>query len=96
MGIEYVAISRTTKLDHLHLLKCLRPKHFISHSAKRNLVKNEYERMRQGRFFEQTQQDIQPNSIIDATHDPDEPDADRSNNINDDAEHVCDDSDELL
>ena len=52
--------------------------------------------MRQGRFFEQTQQDIQPNSIIDGTNDPDEPHADRSNNTSADAVHVCDDNDEFL
>ena len=68
--------------------------------------------MRQGRFFEQTQQDVHPNSIVDGTNDPDDPHADGDivngtndpddphadgeSNTNDDAVHVCDDNDELL
>jgi len=63
MGIEYVAISRTTKLDKLHLLRCLRPKHFSSHSEKRTLVHNEYERLRQNRFCQDPQQLSQPKGI---------------------------------
>ena len=96
MGIEYVAISRTTKLESLHLLKCLRPKHFNSHSAKRNLVQREYERMREGRFFEYPQQDIHPSRIIDGTNDSDDPHADGDNNTNHNAAHVCDDNDDFL
>jgi hypothetical protein len=47
-GLEYVAISRTTSLDKLHLLNPLLPKHFANKRflSTLNLIHEEYDRFR--------------------------------------------------
>jgi hypothetical protein len=45
MALEYVAISRVTKLSHLYTLEKFRPIHFSYKNSWRNLIRAEMERL---------------------------------------------------
>jgi ATP-dependent exoDNAse (exonuclease V) alpha subunit len=47
MALEYVAISRVTSLQHLHLLHRVKEIHFTSHHRYRDMIATEMMRLRQ-------------------------------------------------
>ena len=44
-GGEYVAVSRVTDLEHLHLTRAVTADHFTSHESLRSQIRREYERL---------------------------------------------------
>ena len=44
-GSEYVAVSRMTDLEHLHLTRAVTTDHFTSHESLRSRIRREYERL---------------------------------------------------
>ena len=44
-GGEYVAVSRVTDLEHLHLTRAVTTDHFTSHESLRSQIRREYERL---------------------------------------------------
>jgi hypothetical protein len=44
-GGEYVAVSRVTDLEHLHLTRAVTAEHFTSHEKLRSQIRREYERL---------------------------------------------------
>jgi hypothetical protein len=44
-GGEYVAVSRVTDLEHLHLTRAVTAEHFTSHEKLRSQIRREYDRL---------------------------------------------------
>ena len=46
-GLEYVQLSRATKLEEVFLIGKLHKRHFVSHVSEKNRIEREYERLKQ-------------------------------------------------